>query len=199
MPLQPGVIHVRWDWSIACLIRCVVHRIPLRDACPACGELDPITFSGFDLSRSAVCRSCGSDLTANLNNTEGAQRKCDIQAAEDAYRTMLLGIAPDPTLLGKATDKAFRRFVEDMLRLLTHSLNLDSPCGPAGAVPFSRRDVLQIITALIENAAPSADQRTRCRRYSRGLVLWATRLGLISDLEGDAIEHSTRIRKLKRF
>lgn len=90
---------------------------------------------------------------------------------EDAYRTMLLGIAPDLTLLGKATDKAFRQFVEDMLQLLTHSLNPDSPWQPARPVRFSRQDILQIITALIENVAPSADQRERCRRYSRGLVL----------------------------
>ncbi|MDE3181286.1 MAG: hypothetical protein KGM47_16710 [Acidobacteriota bacterium] len=155
-------------------------------------EPDPLTFSGFDLPPAAVCRACDADLTTNPNSTEGPQRKPSIQAVEDAYRTMLLGIAPDPALLGKATDNAFRRFVEDMLRLLTHSLNLDSPWEPVRAVPFSRRDILQIITALIENAAPGTDQRTRSRRYSRGLVLWATLLGLISNLEGDAIEQSSR-------
>lgn len=186
------VTHVRWDWSIACLIRCGVHRTPLWDACPACGELDPVTFSGFECSPPPVCRSCGCALTSSLKNTEDAPHRCDIQAVEDAYRTMLLGIAPNPTLLGKATDKAFRQFVEDMLQLLTHSLNSESPWQPAGPVRFSRQDVVQIITALIENAAPSADKRTRCRRYSRGLVLWATLLGLASELEGHALEQSSR-------
>jgi hypothetical protein len=136
------VIHLRWDWSVACLIRCAVHRMPLLDGCPTCGEPDPLTFSGFDSSPILVCRSCGSDLTASPKDAEDVQRKCDIEAVEDAYRTMLLGIAPDPALLGKATDRAFRQFVEDMLQLLRRSLN---PCSPwqTTEVPFSSRDILQ--------------------------------------------------------
>ncbi len=185
-------IYARWDWSVACLIRCVVHRTTLLDGCPACGEPDPLTFSGFDSSPAAVCRACGADLSANPSNAEDPQRKSDIQAVESAYRAMLLGIAPNPTLLGKATHKAFRQFVEDMLHLLNHSLNLGSPWPTASAVRFSKRDILQIITALIENAAPSMDKRTRCRRYSRGLNLWATLLGIISELEGDTLERSSR-------
>jgi hypothetical protein len=65
--------------------------------------------------------------------------------------------------------------------------------GPtARAVRLSRRDILRIITALIENAASSTDKRTRGRRYSRGLNLWATLLGIISELEGDTLERSSR-------
>jgi hypothetical protein len=115
-----------------------------------------------------------------------------MQALEDAYRAMLWGIAPQPALLGKATNRAFRQLVEDLLKWLTRSRNPGSPWQTTGRVSFSRRDILQIITALIENVAPSADQPTRCRLYSRGLVLWATLLGIIADLEGDAIEHSSR-------
>lgn len=90
-----AVIHLRWDWSVACLIRCAVHRAPLLDSCPACGELDPLTFSGFDSPPIHVCRSCGGHLTASRKDAEDVRRKCDIEAVEDAYHAMLLGIAPD--------------------------------------------------------------------------------------------------------
>src|SRR5262249_31253257 len=136
-------IHVRWDWSVACLIRCALHRAPLRDGCPACGEPDPLTFSGFDSPSIPVCRSCGSDLTASKNDAQDVQSKSDIQAVEDAYRAMLAGIAPDPALLGKATDRSFRQFVEDMLQLLTRSLNPGSHGLTTSNVPFSRHDILQ--------------------------------------------------------
>ena len=185
------VIHVHWDWSVACLIRCTVHRTPLVDGCPACGEPDPLTFSGFDCTPIYVCRSCGGDLTASQNDAEHVQHKSDIHAVEKAYRAMLLGIAPDPALFGKATDRAFRQFVEDMLQLLTRRLNPYSPQQTTGAVPFSRQDILQIITALIENAAPSGDRRIRCSRYSRGLILWAALLKVIPEGDGPAIEQSS--------
>jgi hypothetical protein len=186
------VIHVRWDWSVACVIRCVVHRTALCDGCPACGEPDPLTFAGFDSPRSAVCRACGADLTANPNNAEDPERKSSIQPVERAYRAMLSGLAPDPTLLGKATHKAFRQFVEDMLHMLNYGLNLSSPWPTDGVPRFSKRDILQIIAALIENAAPSRDNRTRARRYCQGLKLWATLLGIVSVLEGDSLERSSR-------
>lgn len=45
------VMHVRWDWCVACLIRCAVHRGPLLDDCPACGEPDPLPFQVSMLPR----------------------------------------------------------------------------------------------------------------------------------------------------
>lgn len=185
------VIHVRWDWSVACLIRCAVHRVPLLDGCPACGEPDPLTFSGFNSPPIYVCRSCGSDLTASHNDADGVQRKGDIQAVEDAYRAMLLGIAPHPSLLGRTMDRAFRQFVAAMLQLLMRRLNPCSPWQTTRPVHFSRRDILQIITTLIENAAPSGDQRIRCRRYARGLILWATLLNFIPEGERSVLEQSS--------
>jgi hypothetical protein len=62
---------------------------------------------------------------------------------------VLLGIAPQPALLGKATDRAFRWFVEDMLQVLTRSLNrCFSPWQTTSAVPFARQDIFQIIAAV---------------------------------------------------
>jgi TniQ len=185
------VIHVRWEWSVACLIRCAIHRTPLLDGCPACREPDPLVFSSLVCSPIYACRSCGADLSASLHDAGDVQRKSDIQAIEDAYRAMLLGIAPDPALLGKATDRAFRQFVEDMLQLLTRNLNPYCPWQTGSPVPFSRRDILQIITALIENAAPSTDGRIRSRRYSRGLILWTTLLSMLTDTAGGDIERSS--------
>jgi hypothetical protein len=181
-------IHVRWDWSVACLIRCAFHRTPLLNGCPACGEPDPLPSPGFDSPSIPVCRSCGRDLTASQNNALDVQSKGNVQAVEDAYRAMLLGIAPEPALLGKATDRAFRQFVEDMLQLLTRSLNPDSQRPTTSNVQFSRHDIVQIITALVENAAPSSERRVRSRRYSRGLILWATLLKLLPELEGSSLE-----------
>jgi hypothetical protein len=87
---------------------------------------------------------------------------------------------------------AFRPFVEDMRKRLTRRLNPGSPWQTTGRLCLSRRDLLPILTARIENVAPRADQRTRGRLDSRGLVLWATRWGILSDLAGDVIEPARR-------
>ena len=58
-----------------------------------------------------------SQRSASQNVAKDVQRPCYIQAVEEAYRAVLLGVAPDPALLGKATDRAFRLFVEDILQI----------------------------------------------------------------------------------
>jgi hypothetical protein len=186
------VLHVRWDWSVACLIHCAVHRTPLLDGCPACGEPDPLTFSGFDLSPIRLCRSCGMDLTEGVDHLREGRDKNNLQAIEDAYRAALLGVTPAPALLGKATDRAFRQFVEDMFQVLTRSLNPPSAYPSTSSVPVLRRDILQIIAALILNAAPSSGPSARCKRYARGLILWATLLKIIPEYEGATLEQSSR-------
>ena len=183
------VIHVHWEWSLACLIRCGVHRTPLLDGCPACGELDPLTFSALRACR--LCRSCGSDLAGSAEAPTEPPNKGNIQAVEDAYRAALLSIAPDPTLLGKATHRSFRLFVEEMLEILTRNLNPCSEPHDLSPVVFPRQDIVQIITQLILNAAPSSDQFVRRKRYARGLVLWATLLKMMSEYEAKAIEQAS--------
>jgi hypothetical protein len=56
---------------------------------------------------------------------------------------------------------------------------------------FPRQDIVQIITQLILNAAPSSDQFVRRKRYARGLVLWATLLKMMSEYEAKAIEQAS--------
>ena len=183
------VIHVRWDWSVACLIRCAIHRAPLLDGCPVCGEADPLTFAaGLELIPSPLCRSCGNDLRAAADSPDSIKQENEIQAVEDAYREVLQGIAP--RLIHKATDRAFRLFVEDVLSLLTRSLNT-STMSWTGTVPFSRQDILQIIAALIANAAPGSDACAQRKHYARGLHLWATLLSIIPEHEGQTIEQAS--------
>jgi len=86
-------IHIRWDWSLACLIRCSIHRVSLCDGCQDCGEPDPLPLSSSDLA----CRSCGGDLTQHQERELEPEHY--IHAIEDAYRVALLGIAPHPSLL----------------------------------------------------------------------------------------------------
>jgi hypothetical protein len=57
---------------------------------------------------------------------------------------------------------------------------------------MTHRDILQIIAALILNAAPSSDPSVRSKRYARGLILWATLLKIIPEYEGATLEQSSR-------
>jgi hypothetical protein len=102
-----------------------------------------------------------------------------------------LGIAPDPTLLRKATHRSFRLFVEEMLEILTRNLNPCSESHDLSPVIFPRQEIVEIITQLILNAAPSSDQFVRRKRYVRGLVLWATLLKMMSECEAKAIEQAS--------
>jgi hypothetical protein len=51
-----------------------------------------------------------------MEECESIPIKKEIPLVEDAYRDALVGVGPNPVLLGKITDRAFRQFVEDMLQ-----------------------------------------------------------------------------------
>jgi TniQ len=180
---QP-LIYAHWDWSVSCLICCSVHGTLLLDDCWICHEPDPLIFSGFEFAPDRHCRSCGGDLTRGGYNAENIHDRKEILAVENAYRAALIGVAPDPTLLGKTTDRAFRQFVGDLLRLLTCRLTSEGARGP---VQFPRRDIIQIVAELILNAVPTSEQSARSKRHSRGLTLWATLLSIISPQDGAAL------------
>jgi hypothetical protein len=153
---QP-MIFVRWDWSLAYLIRCGIHGTALRDGCHNCGDPDPLVFSAPHLAPNYCCRSCGSDITAG---SESIPVKKEFLLVEDAYRNALVGVGPNPVLLGKTTDRAFRQFVEDLL-LLSRRLN---PIWRKGPAQFCRQDCVQIVIVLILNAAPCSDRTVRRKR-----------------------------------
>ena len=178
------VAHVRWDWSLSCLIRCAVHRRPLLEGCSTCGEPDPLTFTNADAPSSVRCRSCDGYLVESQHQMD--DRDVDLQTVEAAYRTALSGMAPG--LLAKATHDGFRLFVEEMFDLLTASLNGRSGRWPA---TFSRRDVLEIVASLILNAAPRGKKSARWPRRGSGTHLWATVVDLIPEYVGTVIEKNS--------
>jgi hypothetical protein len=190
------VIHVHWEWCFACVVRCSVHRTPLQVACPVCGERDPLSFESQNLKPNPTCWACGGSLidpsvnTSCVSNYEPA-----IRAVEEAYRDALLGIAPQPSLVGKATDRAFRRFVDDMLQLLIsfpQPSSLPQNKRDKEAVLPSRQNPFAMIVELIANAAPSSDKRVQGFRYRQSLRIWAYLFSLIAEPEGYSLELASR-------
>src|ERR1700722_10508967 len=55
------IVHVPWDWCLACLVCCSVHGTSLQLGCHSCGEPDPISFV---VPPTHACWSCGADLTS---------------------------------------------------------------------------------------------------------------------------------------
>ena len=189
------ITHIPWDWCLACVTICQAHRTPLLDGCATCGAPDPLTFAPPDQPPCRACWSCGSDLTQHHGVPHFALEQQSIQTVEDAYRAALLGIAPHPNLLGKATGKSFRRFIDDLMQILTRTLNAASlwPNASSAQTPLlPRPDLLRIITELVLNAAPSSNVQQRRRRYSRSLVLWTTLLKVIAVADATGIEQASQ-------
>lgn len=189
------VTYVRWEWSFACITRCSTHRIPLQTGCPACGEPDPLLFSPPACAASVKCWSCDYDLIQVVEPANVCVDEKLIQAVGEAYRLALLGLPPDSSLIGRVTDRAFRRFVDDLLELLL------GYCDPVlmphknphnGSTLPSREQLLAIIVNLIANAAPSPDARCRSLRHRSSLKLWATLLNLIPGVAGQLLQEASQ-------
>jgi hypothetical protein len=118
-----------------------------------------------------------------------------IRAVEEAYRAALLGISPHPSLVGKATDRAFRRIVEDMLQLLTSfpqpSSLPQNKRDKEVSLP-SRQSPFAMIVELIANAAPSSDKRVQGFRYRQSLKIWANLFSVIAEPDGYFLEVASR-------
>ncbi len=180
-----AVPHIRWDWCLAALIRCSIHRAPLQDDCPHCGDRDALHFAEGCEPAPPRCQSCGSSLGVGADS---AAAPCDLElddAIADAYRAVLRGVAPHPKLLGKATAREFRNFVHDMLELLERCVGQPPPylCG----WDTDRHDLMQIVGDLVRTAAPSANPKQQRRRYSRALVLWGMLVKFMGPTEGEEL------------
>lgn len=193
--VQHANVHVRWDWCIACLVRCSVHNVSLQLGCPCCGEPDPLSFGPPLAGPTLACWSCGSDLTLGTNVPENPQEG-GIAAVERAYRDALLGVAPDQSLLGRVTDRQFRSFVDDMLQLLIRSPQqqrvLRNAWKQDAALPPGQ-PLLALIAGLILNAAPTTDPRVRRTRHRTSLRLWGDILPTLSEGDGEELERSSRM------
>jgi hypothetical protein len=188
-----SVLHVPWDWCFACLIRCTAHHIPLLDSCPACGELDPLSFSAPQLVRGPACWSCGASLANHARAPDVNHNGEEVQVVQDAYRAALLGVAPDPALLGKATGRAFRSFVDDLLTTLLRCFDTRSILTAKKSCPTapSRQNMIRLIADLVLNAAPSSNPRLSHARYRQSLKSWETLLNTIPRSEGEIIEQAS--------
>ncbi len=181
---------------VLCLHRSMqlsVHGAPLQLGCASCGESDPLTF-GPSQSNSQSCCSCGGGL---CQPTSGQTVRRDEQISkviEDAYRAALLGVAPDVSPFGKATDRAFRRFVEDMLQLLVRCSGLGLIPNPLldNAATLPRQPLLDVIADLIANAVPSSNAKLRRLRCSRSLQLWTALMRTLPQFEGQDLEKASQ-------
>ena len=190
---EQSIIHIRWEWCFACISQCGVHGTPLQFGCASCGESDPLTF-GPSQSNSQACWSCGGGFCQPTNGLTVRRDEHIIKVIEDAYRAALLGVAPDVSLFGKATDRAFRRFVEDMLQLLVRCTGLGLIPDPLldKAATLPRQPLLDVIADLIANAVPSSNVKLRRLRCSRSLQLWTALMRSLPQFEGQDLEKASQ-------
>jgi hypothetical protein len=114
---QDSIIHIRWDWCFAGLIRCSAHGALLHLGCQACGESDPLFFGGALAMPSPACRSCGIDLTMRTGQSKEVLSK-KISTIDQVYRAALKSLEPSSALLGQVTDQQFQSLVDDLSDLL---------------------------------------------------------------------------------
>jgi hypothetical protein len=66
----------------------------------------------------------------------GAIADGEIHAAvAEAYSSALRGVAPHRALIGRATDREFRRFVNDMVELLSRRVDQQAAYPFTGTIP----------------------------------------------------------------
>jgi hypothetical protein len=153
---------------------CPVHRTFLQVGYSDCGESDPLSFGSPELSPNLSCWSCGSKLADRKALSIGSRNQESIQVVEGPYRAALLGVSSHPSLFGKVTDRAFRRFVDDMLQLLARyphpQLRPPNTIEPEITL-LPRQRLLASIADLVSNAAPSSEVAQRRFHYLRSLKL----------------------------
>lgn len=184
-------VHVRWEWAFPALLRCHVHKIPLKTGCTLCGEDDPLPFGTTPVVRAVLCRSCGANLIGAVPIARLPRVDARAIFIQTIYRAALRGTSPRTALLGQSTGTQLCRFVDDMLQLLAWypspelSPRLTDPQNQY--LPF-RTETLAIIGALVRNAALNADPSERQIKYREGLTLWLGVLSLFSRREEESIE-----------
>jgi hypothetical protein len=100
-------VHVRLEWVFAALLRCYLHKIPLRHGCPECDEDDPLPFVLAPAYDRVLCWKCGENPTRAISASHYPQIDAAHTLAEKLYRATLRGALP-----GDVTGAQFRRFVD---------------------------------------------------------------------------------------
>jgi len=190
---QDSIIHVRWDWCFAGLIRCSVHDALLQLGCWVCEEPDPLIFGAIQTMPSHACRSCGIDLTLRTGRSKEALAG-DITAIDQAYRAALMSVEPNSALLGQVSDEQFQSLVDDLLELLAREKCRQQLRRSKRQQKDSISDQprLAAIVDLILNAIPTTDPQTRSNRHRRSLKLWTKILSSVRENDEVALKRSTR-------
>jgi TniQ len=193
---QP-VPHVRWEWCIATRLRCPIHRIRIREGCGQCGENDPIHFAPphppdqrrAPLPQPATCWSCLARLDLHeepiVHMSLTVTPEVEV-AVVDAYRGALRRVVDHPQRLRNATHARFRRFVTDILALLSHGI--EQAATPPESTRIARQDLVDLVGDLIRISTPSRDPKRRHACYVRSLVVWRTLLKLLTRRERQDLE-----------
>ena len=189
-------VHVHWEWVFPSLLRCHVHKRPLRHGCPKCGEDDPLPFGTAPAVAAILCRSCGENLSGAIPGSHVRQVDGAHVLVEKVYRAALRGATPDAALLGEATGAQFRRFVDDLLQLLAWYPSPElSPrfTDPQNLHLSFRTEIFAIVGALVMNAAPDSELNGRKIKSREGLTLWLRVLSLLSQREEELIETASEL------
>jgi hypothetical protein len=97
------IVHVPWDWCLACLVCCSVHGTSLQLGCHSCGEPDPISFV---VPPTHACWSCGADLTSGPRTLDGL-RKPASQSSSGHTGRRSSGLLPTPHSSAKSVTANF--------------------------------------------------------------------------------------------
>jgi hypothetical protein len=117
-----------------------------------------LTFSRPPRLAMHLCWSCGGCLTFHGPQTAVNRKDRGIDLAQKAYLAALDRVDADARLLGRTIDQAFRKFADDVLTVLTRSLNPSPRSHRASMVGrVAREDLVQIIAELVLNSTPSRD------------------------------------------
>jgi hypothetical protein len=66
-----------------------------------------------------LCWFCGADLVYGTSESGLSRISSSPSLVEKPYLAALLGVSPEPALLGQVTAQQFRRFVDDMFQLFS--------------------------------------------------------------------------------
>lgn len=189
-------VHVCWEWAFPVLLRCHLHKVPLRHGCPICDEDDPLPFGSDGTITPVLCWNCRANLTGTLPASYYGKIGAAHTLIEKLYRDAFRGYSPRAAFLGDATSTQFCRFVDDIFQLLCWYPSPDlSPrlTDPRNwHLPF-RTKILATIGALVANATLATESNGSIINYREDFALWLSILSLLSAREAELIETTSEL------
>lgn len=191
---QQSLVHVPWEWSLACLLHCPIHGTTLLIGCPACGDPDPLPFGSPSVRHSVRCETCSAHLLETPCPATHGFRTSAL-AVEQAYRATLFGASPNPALLGEVNGRQLRLFVDDLVEMLSryrgdalasqHTARRESALLP-------RDTIMAVVSQLVWNASSNCDAYERRKRSRRSLKLWSSVLSPLAQEDAKRLEVASR-------